>query len=445
MRQWFAGASALAGLTITEALRERLWLLFVAAVAVLVLQAPGLRAVDEGARLKLAVVAITGAIGFVTTLLAVLVAATALRRDLDARTGYLLFAKPLARSAYLCGRWAGVQGGLLLGIGALCLVGTATIAWQFHGLPAMRQVRVASDWQQVSAYGQTSAVDESRSRIQLGGAAGNGVRWRFSGLPTSAIPAAGIEVLVRVGVHGFDPMLAVDEALVQVTALPPDDGKEPGKARIPRVLALDPASPYGRSRGGAAVPEGQAVVRDHDESRTDLSQDYLRLRLPADCVGADGRAELQLTRLEARAALVVGKLTSIKLAVPGGSFFANLARGGLVSLAAASLLVAWTLVCAAVSNLGVTALGGLTLYFAGNALPAMREVLGYNDAGLSEKRLLELAIAVLPDFERFGVAARLAASEAIDWGTVGAAWIYYGVYATLFLALAWTAMARREM
>lgn len=445
MRQWLAGMHALARLTVTEALRERLWLLFVAAVAVLVLQAPGLQAVDEGARLKLAVVAITGAIGFVITLLGVLVAATALRRDLDARNGYLLFAKPLARSAYLCGRWAGVQVGLLIGILALCAVGTATIAWQFQGLPTMRRVCVAGGWEQLSAFGQAIAIDEGRSRIQLTGAAGNGVRWRFAGLPTSGAPEAGLEALVRVGVHGFDPTMHIDEALVQVVALPPGDGREPGKISVPRVLAIDPASPYGRSRGGVPVPDGQAVVRDRDESRSDLSQDYLRLRVPVDCIGTDGTAVIQLTRLESRAALVASRTTSLELAVPGGGFLPNLVRGGLVMLAGTSLLAAWTLVCAAVSNLGVTALGGLTLYFAGSALPALREVLGYNDAGQSERRLLELAIAVLPDFERFGVAARLAASESIDWGTVGAAWTYYGAYAAGFLVLAWVALARREL
>lgn len=439
MMQWFSGTRALAGLTVVEAMRQRLWLLFVAAVAGLVLQAPSLQAVDQGSHLKLAVVAITGAISFVITLLAILVAATALRRDLDARTGFLLFSKPLARSAYLCGRWAGVQVGLLIGILCLCVVGTLTISWQFPIMPQMRAVLVATSWEQVSAFGQATPIDEARQRIQLTGAPGNGVRWTVTGLPTR-VGADGLEVLLRVGVHGFDPEASVEEALVQISALPAD-----GPDRAPRVLAIDPASPYGRTRADQPVVSGQAVVRDRDSSRVDLSNDYLRLRLPGTCIDAHGQAIIQLVRLESRSALLIHKVSSLKLAGPGGTFFANLARGGLVMLAGASLLASWTLVCAVISNIGVTTLGGLTLYFAGNALPAMREVLSYQDSSVATKRLMELGLDVLPDFERFGIAARLAASEAVDWSTVAAAWGYFGVYSLGFLIIAWAALARREL
>jgi hypothetical protein len=116
-----------------------------------------------------------------------------------------------------------------------------------------------------------------------------------------------------------------------------------------------------------------------------------------------------------------------------------------VLLASASLIAAWTLVCAVVSNLGVATLGGLTLFFAGSALPAMREVLTYDEAALPMRRLMELALWALPDFDRYGVAASLAANEAVGWATVGSAWAYYGGYAALFLVLAWTAMARKEL
>ncbi len=439
MMGWLRGASALAWLTVVEAMRQRLWLLFVAAVAGLVLQAPSLQAVDQAARLKLAVVTITGAISFVITLLAILVAATALRRDLDARTGFLLFSKPLARSAYLCGRWAGVLGGLLVGVLGLCVVGALTILWQFRDMPEMRRVIAPASWEQVSAFGQATPIDEAREKVQLSGAPGNGVRFRFSGLPAAG--PAGLEVLVHLGVRGFDPEISIEEALIQVTALA--SGSPPGAS--PQLLAVDPASPYGRTRGDQPVAPGHAVVRDRDQSRSDLASDYLRLRLPGDCIGADGGAIIQLVRLESRAALLVQRGSSVKVAVPGGSFFANLVRAGLVMLAGASLLASWTLVCAVIANIGVTTLGGLTLFFAGSAMPAMREVVSYNDSSLAGRRLLEMSLQVLPDFERFGVAARLAASEAVDWQTVAAAWSYYGLYAAGFLLLTWLLFARREL
>jgi len=43
------------------------------------------------------------------------------------------------------------------------------------------------------------------------------------------------------------------------------------------------------------------------------------------------------------------------------------------------------------------------------------------------------------------VAARLAASEAVDWQTVAQAWSYYGLYAGGFLVLTWVLFARREL
>jgi hypothetical protein len=439
MMGWLSGAAALAWLTVVEAMRQRLWLLFVAAVAGLVLQATALQAVDRGAQLKLAVVTITGAISFVITLLAILVAATALRRDLDARTGFLLFSKPLARSAYLCGRWAGVLGGLLIGILGLCAVGAATILWQFRSLPEMRRVIGPVAWEQVSAFGQATPIDEAKERVQLSGAPGNGVRFRFRGLPAAG--PAGLEVLVHLAVRGFDPEVAIEEALIQVTAVA--GGSAPGAS--PQLLAVDPASPYGRTRGDQPVASGHAVVRDRDQSRSDLAADYLRLRLPAECIGRDGDATIQLVRLESRSALLVQRGGSLAVAVPGGSFIANLVRAGLVQLAGASLLVGWTLVCAVIANIGVTTLGGLTLFFAGSAVPAMREVVSYNDTSVAARRLLELSLQVLPDFERFNVAARLAASEAVDWQTVAQAWSYYGLYAGGFLVLTWVLFARREL
>ena len=184
---WLSNTRTLAGLTLVDASRQRLWLLFLLAMAVLVALAPGLSAVDEAARLKLAVVAITGAIGFVVVLLAILVAAMALRRDLDARIGYLLFAKPLRPSAYLAGRWLGVQAGLLAGIVALSLVATGTIAWQFGAPPAMRALSHPVAWEHVGAFGQRTAIEERRTRVPESSAAA-ALRPLPSALRPGAIP-----------------------------------------------------------------------------------------------------------------------------------------------------------------------------------------------------------------------------------------------------------------
>lgn len=449
MIAWFSNTRALARLTLIDATRQRLWLLFLVAVAALVAVTPGLSAVDETARLKLAVVAITGAIGFVVVLLAILVGAMALRRDIDARIGYLLFAKPLRMSAYLTGRWLGVQLGLLLGIVALSLVGTGTIAWQFGATPGMRALSHPVAWEQVGTFGQTSAIDERRTRTTLSGGPGNGVRWRFTGVPVSAIGPDGMELLLKVGIRSYDPDNPFFDCLGQVTAWPAGAaagaGASAGSEVAPRILRLDPASPYGHTRDGMPVGEGQVVLRDRDDTRSDLAQDYLRLRVPREAISADGGVMIQLTRLEARVAVVAQRDSGALLAIPGGSFLANLVRGGLVLLAIAALLTAFTLVIAAITNLGVAALGGLTLYFAGSATAAMREVAASTDTSTPLRRVVSLALDVLPDFDRFTIAARLAASESVGWMMVAQAWGYYGIYTVIFLTVAWVAMRRREL
>jgi hypothetical protein len=361
----------------------------------------------------------------------------------DARIGYLLFSKPLRTSAYLTGRWLGVQLGLLGGIILLSLVATGTIAWQFGSPPTMRALSHPVAWEHVGAFGQRSAIEERRMRVTLSGAPGNGVRWRFSGLPVAELGDDGMELLLKISIRSYDADNPLFDSLGQVTAQPATDVA--GTPTTPRILLLDPTSPYGHTRDGAPVPAGQVVLRDRDDTRSDLAQDYLRLRLPKAAIGADGSVVIQLTRLEARTAVVASRDSSALLAVPGGGFMGNLVRGGLVLLAIAGLLTAFTLVIASVTNLAVTALGGLTLYFAGSATGAMREVISANDTSTALRRIISLALDVLPDFDRYTVAVRLAASESVGWNMVAQAWSYYGIYTVGFLVVAWMTMRRREL
>ncbi len=424
----FTGTRAVAVLTVREAVRQRLWLLYVAVAIGLLVVVPRLQAVDDTARLKLSVAMVTGAIGFLAVLLAALVGPWTIRRDLETRTVYMLFAKPLSALAYLCGRWSGLV--VALGIGALLLaaVGAGAIAWRFDGAPAVRRATEASEWEKISAAGEVSHIDASRRRMALNGAPHNALRWRVLDLPSGE----DLEVLVRVRINGPDPDEILDQALISVAAI-----DAVGQAH---VLRLDPHSPYGR--GDVERKDDVLVARNRDEDRRDLAQDFMRLHLPAALV-VDGAVTIQLTRLEAGKALVVSR-DGMKVASTAGGFTANLARATLVQLAGAGLLAACALCCATVANLGVCLLATLTLYFAGSALPMIQETIGDQDASAPVLRLLQLASWVLPDFDRHQVAADLAASRAIEWSTVGSAWLSFGVYAAIFLSLAWVALARRE-
>jgi hypothetical protein len=153
---------------------------------------------------------------------------------------------------------------------------------------------------------------------------------------------------------------------------------------------------------------------------------------------------LGLTRLESTTSMLVTH-DAMQIGVDGGGFLANLLRGALVTLASAGLLTAWTLLLASLANLGVTLLGGLTLFFAGSALWTIQDTLDYERPSQVLTRLLVLCRDAMPNFDRFSISAELAAGHAVPWSVVGQAWLYYGTYSVIFLSLAWFALRRREL
>ena len=449
----FSSWLAIVILSVREALRQRLWVLFAVAAAVVMIVGLSLGAVDGANKLKLAVVAITAAISFVVVLLAVLVGSGQVRRDLDARVAFLLFAKPMPRLSYLLGRWSGVQIILLAGIISLSLVGTGMIWATFKQVPQIFAVTVPSEWVELSSLGETVPIADGTNRKTLSGQPGNGVRWTLHGLPTEveAYAGGGIDVLLRCQVRSVDYGVNIEECLVQLSATPGPTSSATSSATsgaivsTPRLLLLATDSPYGQGTDGGLAGEGQVVLRHRDQLRNDYTVDYARLKLTRDSVSADGTSVVQATRLDSRAQLVVTRTDSLKVARPGGSLAANLMRGGLVLLASAAMLTAWTLFIGTLSNLGVTLLAGLTMLFAGSALWTIQDTLTYDTLSVPAQRSLELALIVLPDFERFQVAANLAAGQSIGWGAVLNAWMYFGIYTAVFLGLAWVALVRKEL
>ncbi len=429
-----AGFFAIAGVTVREAMRQRLWLLIAGLAVVLAVVLASVSAVDQSAKLKLAIVVVTTVIGFAATLLAILVGSSQIRRDLDARIAIMLFAKPMPRIAYILGRWAGVQVVVAAALAALSLVGAALIALRFSGLPEMRSVVAPSLWQVVSATGEVIPATEGRSVVLLSGPPGNAARCTFSGLPTPG--EQGLDVLLRADLRSLE---ADDIKHMSITVLAAPSVDAPWQ-----VLALDAHSPYGAGDAAQQSVQGQVLLRGRNTAHQDLSQDYCRLRLPASCVSR-GQAIVQIVRLESRAGILFERRAGAFVAVGGGSFLANLGRAVLVVLASSAVLTAATLAISGLSSLPVALLGGLTLFFCGNALHAVRDALEFEELSLPVHRLLSLAQDIFPDFDRFPLAARLAAAEAIDWGTVVHAVTYFGIFTLVFLALAWLTIARKDV
>ncbi|MBA3686406.1 MAG: hypothetical protein H0W72_14370, partial [Planctomycetes bacterium] len=327
MTRLLAGVRGMALLTWREAWRSRLWLVFVGIAVLFLLGVPRMQAVDPSARLKLSVMAVTSGTGFAVTLLAVLIGAAGLRRDLESKTAYTLFAKPIPIAGYLLGRWTGTIVWLLAGSVALAVVGVATVALQGRGLPTMRRAVMPAEWRQLSAAGEVVEVESRRNRLRLGGQTGNGVRWEFTGVERPP-PGEELEVLLRAELTPTDPDNPVEQLRIEVHAR----CRDAAGAERDRVLELDAKSPYGH--GDGAAQRGRVHIISRDEGSRDLGQDYLRLRLPPDAIGADGRVAIDLIRLETSADLVLDRDGSARIAKPAGGLLVNLLRGAAADLAA---------------------------------------------------------------------------------------------------------------
>lgn len=432
MRDLLGGVWAVALVTWQEAWRQRIWLLLILVAIGLLVGLLQLRAVDDADRLKLAVASITGAIGFVATLLALLLGTAACRRDRDSRVALTLFTKPLPRLGYLLGRWLGVQAWL---VAALLLLGSAGVVGILLRLGTLPQPRAAIDaeaWWRVVG-GEAVPVDAGRQKLHLRGQPRLGedqaVRLAWSGLPSD--PNGELELLLRAEVLGDSLARGVDRTPVQVSVI---DGA------TPRRLQLHPASPYGQVGDDRAT----VLLRDRRAHRQDLERDYVRLRLPGALIGEDGRLLVQIDRLRGDKGVALARRGSVLVARPTGHFLTSLAGALAVTAAQAGLLSGLALLLVGFAELPVVLLGGLTVYFAGLALPYLREAVAAARQPGVLHRLLEAYAQVQPDFSRFAVETQLATGHAVAWTTVGGAWLYYGAYTFAALLLAWWSLRRVE-
>ncbi len=424
------GTLAVSALSWREAWRGRLWLVPLAAAALIALLAPRADAADPGGAVRLIAAAASAAAGFCGILIAALVPAAQLTRDLESRIALTVFPKPLPRLGWLLGRWGGAV--LLAGAAGLliALAGSLAVTWRSGGVPQMREARPAAAVERLTGLGEAVALPQAATR--LAGPAGDGVRWSFTGLDPAA---RGYELLVqaRVGAAGGG---IVESAPARVAVVAPDGAVLP--------LTLDPASPYGRQPPDSAMPGANCWLADRKDDRRSLAADWARLQLPAGTISSDGRLVIQLTRLDPATTLQLG-LASCVVAVPAGTQPWHAARAVLAELAAPAVIAAAALAVAAIASLPVALLASLTLAFAGHALWAVRETLTWGDAGRALARLLELLLAALPDLSASGQGVRLAASEAVTWGQVGHAWLGVTPHLVVLLALGWWALARRQL
>ncbi|MFW5845305.1 MAG: hypothetical protein ACOCXJ_03670 [Planctomycetota bacterium] len=431
------GTWAMIWVSLLELRRQQLWLLAAVPAILLAVLVPQMRAVDAADQVKLGTTAILASMGFLATLLAILLGAGLLRRDREQQVELMLFAKPLGRGSYLAGRWLGILTGLLLGLVLIAAAGALGLAIGLGRVPDVRALtEPAAQWTTVDHVGQEHALHGSR--VVLSGAPGDAVRFVFNDLDTSRAA----RLLLRAQVRHHEPGWPLRRARVAVGLYPL--GGDPADMRYP---AISPDSPYGTA-GAAddALAAGEALLTDRGRSRDDLEMDYLSLDLPPDLLAED--LVVQVTRIEDQATITFhhdpDRGSSAYISRPAGGFLTNLLRATLVLLAQAGILVALAALVACISNLGVCLLAGLTLYFAGHSLDIIDQVLRRGEYGTVFGRLLELLRLLVPDLTAYGLPARLAGGRAVDWALVLDAWIYYGMYSLILLSIAWWTLQRRR-
>lgn len=425
-----AGVLAVAGLAWREAWRGRLWLVPLAGAALIWAFAPHAAATDDGSALRLLVAATSAAAGFCGVLLAAVVPAQQLTRDIEQRIVLTAFPKPLPRLGWLLGRWLGallIAGAATLGI---ALSGAAAVAWRAGGPPPMRAAIPAQAVERITGLGEAVALPQGVAR--LAGPAGDGLRWTFAGLDPLA---RDYEVLVQAQVSSVSADL-VESVPVQVTALLADGRQLP--------LALDPASPYGRPPQDAAMPGANAWLASRSSERRSLGSDWARFVLPPGAIGADGRLQVQLTRLDPASIIQAGREQAV-LARPAGTLPVHAVRAALAELATPAVIAALALAVGAIAGLPVSLLAALTLAFAGHAVWTVHEVLSWGDSSRPLTRLLGLLLHLVPDFAATGQGTRLAAGEAVGWGEVARAWLAVAPHLAATLALGWLTLGRRQL
>ena len=433
---FFRGMLAVARLTMLESHRQHWWWFVLVAMAGLLLIIPSLDVVDADAQLKLAVSAISGTIAFMITLIAVFVVIIAVRRDLETRCSFMLFAKPLPRLAYCCGRWLGTMCTLALAVLLMSLAGAGAIRLQLNELPVPQVTVTPDSWQQVDQFGAVSTLRGDEQRVVLPQPSGSGVILEFTGLdPQAGDQSLLIKALVR-GDSGFTPTAS---APMQATLLLPD-----GTASKPLVLA--DSSPLGRTNpDGSTPPTGQFSLRHRSAERRDLNGDYVRLQLPVQAIAGDGSLRLHLMRVESAAGIIFSRQNGIMVSAQGAPFIVDLLIAGMINLAQAGVVAAAALLLVIISGIGTSLLGCLTLFFGGHAVAFVAEVASSSRSSEIAKRLVDLIVPIVPYFARFEVAANLAALQSLSALTIGDAWLYFGLWIVAFMACAWFTLLRREL
>ncbi len=433
MRDLLRSSIAICAVSLREARRGHGWLALIIVALIMVTAVLTAPAADAGDRMRLAMATVSGIGGFAVIMLALVTGAGWIRSDIEQQTAMVLLSRPLSRVGYLLGRWGGTMIVMIAVLTILEMAGVVAMRLRFGPLPQPVH-SVAATSLEVVRGGRPQAIAATAPLAILSGplAQGHGeaLRWHWHNLPDNQ----DFQLLLRLRLNTHDIGIPVDQSPVIISA---------GSGDQRRVLTLSPDSPYGDPDDASQAHSGRVYMRSRDERRRDLARDYARLQIPAEMV-IDGRLSVQVDRLRSDVRIFAEPHSAALLAVSGGSALVNRLRAALVTLVRAGVLAACGIFLATISTQGVTLLGGFTLLFGGHLMGLIRNEISFAEPG-PMVRIMQLLMWFLPDFDRFPVAADLAASQVIASADLLAASLHYGTFTVIFLGAAWLTFRRVEL
>jgi hypothetical protein len=429
----------------------------------LILGSLTLPAIDAGDRAKLLETIALGGATFFSVLLAAILSALSVPRDIARHHVYPILARPIRRVEYLVGKLLGVL--LLVGISLVIMgVETVLVLRGTFGLPspqlAAHRAFIPSTRLLVrKGGGRTEIAPQRDGKVYLG--TGDRLIWRFRDLPADRLPEEP-EVLIQ-------PLLVLQDSYSQpvrarvIFRKPDSRGEEAREAMLMslRECRLEVPAPILGHQGtpdaggpGHNEPPGADTARMESPKSLDIE-----LIMPGD---KDVIVGIQITSDRAGQ-----EKQGLRLLVRAESFEINFFKCFFLVFLQASLVAFLGLFGSSFLSTWVSLFFGLSIYLMGSLLPVTRE---FSEGMIFEhahahhlhqheetaprepdvaERALRFSLGVFaryfPDFSRLDAAPLLRRRSRIPWTLLAASAGYSALYMLPLLGAAWLVFSRKDL
>lgn len=426
---------AIASITLLEASRRRVFTILILFAVVLLSSVTFLPAVEMSGRLRLIEAWSLRATSLFAAVVALFMAGFSLPSDFEQKRIYLLVTRPVSKVTIFAGKFAGFLLLLVLFIGSMGIITLSFIRIVQWGAGETFPALVAYPRVQASEFAPENARASKKDagRFSIEGDDENALVWRFRGLSPSRFPER-VRVIARFEVYA-----------------PADLFRASGNVRF-----------IARS-GGRDWKGGQFMQTNED----------LEFMLPAGFLAPDGALDLTVKRGDPDGGIAARAL-SLQILGRSDSFELNFARGLLLSLLQASLLLAITLMGSTFLSATVSILLGIVLFGVGmthsyvmegtrdieDTLRHEEETRAGHEDHPEERRTPEnlpewllrsatagsrLVLKAVPDFEQFDFSRWLLKDRAVAWSEVGSASLHALPGLVVMIGVGMLAIFRKDL